>query len=236
MQRPEAILFDFYNTLGVGHEDDGAAELAVLAACGYRVEAAALLAARDALQRRLDGREVVDHRRHSHSRVHYNEFQRTLFASALRDLGIDPLPPDCFERLCDVWDDPSRLRLFDDALPALTRLRAAGFRLGIVSNWSWELQAVLDRTGVAPLVECVVISAQAGYRKPHPAIYTHALDAVALRAEAVWFVGDTPDCDVEGPLAAGMTPVHIDRFDTHPPWPGVHRVRDLLELAALLGV
>ena len=236
MHRPEAILFDFYNTLGVGDADDGAEEVAILAEFGYQVEAAALLTARGHLQRRLDAAQALDHRQHSRSRTHYNEFQRALFASALRDLGVDPQHPGCFERLCDLWDDPGRLRLFDDALPALGRLRAAGVRLGVVSNWSWGLQAVLDQTGVASLVECVVISAQAGYRKPHPEIYTQALDAVALRPEAVWFVGDTPDCDVAGPLAAGMTPVHIDRFDAHPRLPAVQRVRDLLELTALLGV
>ena len=39
---------------------------------------------------------------------------------------------------------------FDDVLPALARLRAAGVRLAVVSNWDVSLHEMLERNGPAP--------------------------------------------------------------------------------------
>jgi putative hydrolase of the HAD superfamily len=233
--QPRAILFDFYNTLGVSREPGACVEAEVLAEFGFHHDVAAVRAAQADLWRRLDGPDPIDHSAHSASRAHYNAYQRALHEPWLRRLGVDPLPDGLFERLCDRWDDPTRIGLFDDTLPALHALCDAGFRLGLVSNWSWGLQDVLDATGVAPLLECSVISARAGYRKPHPAIYRRALAALDLPAADVRFVGDNPYADVAGPLAAGMTPVQIDRWGDAPRTEGVSCIANLEQLAALLG-
>lgn len=234
MAASQGILFDFYNTLGTSVNPAECVEATVLAEFGFEVDIAAVRAAVGAVSSRMNGAEPIDHSEHSLSRQHYLEYQRSNYADGLRELGVDPYHPSFFERLSELWDDPTRICLFDDTLPTLTRLRSAGFRLGLVSNWSWELQRVLDLTGLAPLLDCVVISAQAGYRKPHPTIYQQALQALALPPSSVLFVGDHPHADVEGPRAAGMTPVHIDRFDAYPALPDVARITCLDELLGLL--
>jgi putative hydrolase of the HAD superfamily len=234
MHRPAAILFDFYNTLGVDRNPDDAVEAPILAEFGYQLDPAAVRAARASVQEQMSAVEAIDHSAHSGSREDYNEYLRTLNTPWLEAAGVDPFHPGCFERLCDAWDDPSRICLFDDTLPALAELRERGYRLGLVSNWSWGLQDVLDCTGLASLLEVAVISARAGYRKPHAAIYRTALEALDLPARSVLFVGDDPLADVEGPLAAGLTPVHIDRFDAYTTHPGVERIRTLDELLTLL--
>ncbi|HLZ68301.1 MAG TPA: HAD family hydrolase [Dehalococcoidia bacterium] len=231
---PSAILFDFYGTLASGQNLGNVRELELFAQFGYRVDAEQLRRSRAAVQARLDGPEPIDHREFSVSRERYNEFQRRHYAVGLRECGVDPDHPGLFERLCELWDDPSPIYLFDDALPVLAELRGAGYRLGLVSNWSWGLETILQRTGLAPLLECAVVSARAGYRKPHPAIYRLALDALGLEADEVLFVGDNPHADVDGPLAVGMAPVQIDRVGEALRRPGIPCISELAGLFKLL--
>jgi putative hydrolase of the HAD superfamily len=56
-----------------------------------------------------------------------------------------------------------------------------------------------------------VISAEVGYRKPHPAFYRAACESLGLPAERVLCVGDDPENDVLGPRRAGLRGVLLDR-------------------------
>jgi putative hydrolase of the HAD superfamily len=60
-----------------------------------------------------------------------------------------------------------------------------------------------------PWFDAVVTSAEAGARKPHPAIFTTVCDALGLPPDQVAFVGDSWSADVVGALRAGMAPVWI---------------------------
>ena len=68
-----------------------------------------------------------------------------------------------------------RFRAFDDAAPALAELRRLGLSLVCVSNWDVSLPEVLGRCGLDGALDGVVTSAEAGARKPDPAIFQPAL-------------------------------------------------------------
>ena len=55
---------------------------------------------------------------------------------------------------------------YPDAAPALRALRAAGCALVVVSNWDVSLAERLEETGLLPLVDAVVTSAEVGVLKP----------------------------------------------------------------------
>lgn len=96
----------------------------------------------------------------------------------------------------------------------LGELREAGCRLVVVSNWDISLHGVLEQTGLAPLVDAAISSAEAGVAKPDPALFAQALALVDGTPEDAWMVGDTVDTDVEGGLAAGLRAVLVARTDT----------------------
>ena len=95
----------------------------------------------------------------------------------------------------------------------LAELRRRGLVLAVCSNWDWDLERAVASVGLDGLLDLVVTSAQAGARKPHPRIFDHTLDRCGLAPAETLFVGDTWGPDVEGPLAAGMRPVHLFRDD-----------------------
>jgi putative hydrolase of the HAD superfamily len=104
-----------------------------------------------------------------------------------------------------------RFASFPDAAPALRDLRAVGSRLVCVSNWDCSLRSVLDRVGLGDLLDGAVSSAEAGHRKPDPAIFEKALELAGVGPDQALHVGDTPDEDVEGARGAGIRALLIDR-------------------------
>jgi len=104
-----------------------------------------------------------------------------------------------------------RFRAYPEVPAALAGLRAAGARLGIVSNWDISLHDVLERTELRALVDTVVISAELGVGKPDPAIFRAALDRLGATAADAIHVGDSVEHDVEGARAAGLRAILVAR-------------------------
>jgi putative hydrolase of the HAD superfamily len=126
-----------------------------------------------------------------------------------------------------------RFVAYPDAAPALRALRAAGLRLVVVSNWDVSLHDRLAETGLAPLVDGAIASAELGHAKPDRAIFEHALSLAGAAAAEALHAGDSPDADVEGALAAGLRAVLVAR-DGAPHAPtAVPVVRSLAQLPAL---
>ena len=127
-----------------------------------------------------------------------------------------------------------RFEPFPDAVPALRALRAAGVKLVAASNWDVSLHEQLERTGLTELLDGALSSAEVGAPKPDPEIFTRALALAGgpSPAEAL-HVGDDIEADVGGALAAGLTPVLIDRDGSLEAPPGVRRITSLAELLPL---
>ncbi len=104
-----------------------------------------------------------------------------------------------------------RMRAYPDAAGALAELRERGLKLIVVSNWDCSLGRVLELCGIAELIDGSISSAEAGSRKPDPAIFATALELAGCGPEQALHVGDTVEEDVEGARAAGIRALHIDR-------------------------
>jgi putative hydrolase of the HAD superfamily len=127
-----------------------------------------------------------------------------------------------------------RFTPYPDALPALERLRAAGLRLVVVSNWDVSLHDRLAETGIAARVDGVIASAELGAAKPDPAIFRHALTMAGVASAEAVHVGDSPAADVAGARAAGIEPILIVRAPAAAPAEPVRTVASLAELPALV--
>jgi putative hydrolase of the HAD superfamily len=90
---------------------------------------------------------------------------------------------------------------------ALARLRAAGLRLGIVSNSDGRVDQALTAAGLRDYFDVVIDSSVFGTEKPDPAIFRAALEALDVAPEEALYVGDLYDVDVVGARAAGMEAV-----------------------------
>jgi putative hydrolase of the HAD superfamily len=127
-----------------------------------------------------------------------------------------------------------RFRAYPDVPGALRALRGAGHRLIVVSNWDVSLHEMLRTTGLAPLVDGAIASAEAGAAKPAPAIFERALALAGGAGQRALHAGDSVAHDVAGALAAGLEAVLVVRHGRPPDLPaGVRVVRSLAELAQM---
>jgi 2-haloalkanoic acid dehalogenase type II len=125
-----------------------------------------------------------------------------------------------------------RFNAFPDAPAALEKLRGRGLRLVVASNWDCSLPEVLERTGLAPLLDGAVASAVVGAAKPDPRLFEAALQRAGCQADEALHAGDSLDGDVAGAAAAGIRPVLVSRDGEAPE--GVAAVRSLAELPSLI--
>ena len=98
---------------------------------------------------------------------------------------------------------------FDDTVDVLRRLKAAGYRVFGLSNWSMEtFPLVRDKYPVFQELEGMVVSGEEHLIKPDAAIYNCLLSRYQLQAEESLFVDDNAD-NVAGAKAVGMEAVRF---------------------------
>ncbi|WP_380282263.1 HAD family hydrolase [Kitasatospora purpeofusca] len=184
--------------------------------------------------------EGEEHAAHSIAETAYHHWELDRLRRRARDCGVPGHELDGLVEEIDRAMKAIRLELFEDTRAVLGELRDRGLRIGICSNWFWNLEDCLEEVGLAPMVDFVVGSARAGARKPHPLIYRALLERCELPPRQVLFVGDMWAPDVLGPLTAGMRSVHLCRPDpavrgSEPPLvDGAVRIRGLAELLTLV--
>jgi putative hydrolase of the HAD superfamily len=150
--------------------------------------------------------------------IEYPDLVRRLLADF--DVSIDD---DELARYLEAehtaWDPARRLAAHTHTL--LESLRERGLRLGLVSNAfdpGWLLHRDLEQMGLEQRLDYSVFSSEVGTRKPHPAIFVRALEALEVSPERALFVGDRLYEDVRGAGELGMTTVQAlwFRADEHP--------------------
>ena len=138
-----------------------------------------------------------------------------LFALAAMRFGIDAAVDELVAEY--RRDLAGHVRVDDDVAVALRVVRAAGWRIGIVTNGGELQERKILASGLAPLVDGWAVSGIEGVRKPDRALFVRA----AARAGAplddrreVWVVGDDPVADIGGGHDLGATTVWLHRERT----------------------
>jgi putative hydrolase of the HAD superfamily len=110
------------------------------------------------------------------------------------------------------------------------------YRLGVVSNADGRVAELLQRLGLAELVEFVIDSHVVGVSKPDPRIFRMGADRFGLEPEQCLYVGDLYAIDVLGARAAGLQPLLLDPFGRLAQWDDVDRIASVAELPEWLAV
>lgn len=123
---------------------------------------------------------------------------------------------------------------FPDVVACLDRL--SGVPLGVVTNNDTGYQRTkLARLGLIDRFTCVIGTELGGARKPDPAIFLAACEALGVPASATAYVGDRLDHDARGATDAGLYGVWLSRSGRPVTEPGVPYITTLAALPGLLG-
>ena len=186
---------------------------------GLRLEPGRYEAARDAA--------LVDLRRHPELE-HDDEIWFRFTERIVRGMGGDADSAyDCAVEITHAWERHENFELYDDVLDALAAVRAAGLRIGLVSNSARDVREFAQHHALD--VDAGISSFHHGRTKPHASIFRAVLDLLGVAPADAVMVGDTIADDIEGARAIGMQAILLDREGMHPEFePRIAGLRDLL--------
>ena len=134
--------------------------------------------------------------------------------------------------LTSGWTRHENFVLYEDALPVLRRLRAAGLKIGVVSNSARDVREFATHHALE--IDAGISSFHHGKTKPHASIFRAVLELLEVEPADAAMVGDTVEDDIEGALAVGMRAVLVDRLRLRQEF--APRIDDLYALPAALGL
>ena len=133
---------------------------------------------------------------------------RDILAAESRALGLDvseAVVNEAAQRHLDAWTP--HIAHHADAVPALRELRAAGLKLGLLSNTHWPEafhEHFLERDGLLELLDVRAYTSNLSHSKPHRIAFQYVLERLGVLPEEALMVGDRPIDDVWGAQQLGM--------------------------------
>lgn len=102
-------------------------------------------------------------------------------------------------------------QLVPGAKELLGRISAAGLVVGVLSNGFVEVQhRKIASAGLTDLIDIIVLSDDIGVNKPDVRLYQHAMKMSGVTDSSRHImIGDNPDTDIAGALAAGWKAIHF---------------------------
>jgi putative hydrolase of the HAD superfamily len=209
MRHIQAIGFDLFETLITVHhrarDETMGRLLQSLQTTGLVIAREAFVPAYRAAARRF--REAA----HTEGKETHNRFW---ISAALQELGYQVQPEDprialAVEAYFSAFVD------YAAPIPGTVDMLAAlkaRYRLGLLSNLTHAPAAlrIIDKLGMAPFFDAVLVSGQLGYRKPHPRVFLALLEQLGTPKEQTAFVGDNLDADVRGAQQVGIQPIWMN--------------------------
>jgi HAD superfamily hydrolase (TIGR01549 family) len=131
-------------------------------------------------------------------------------AGAVRMFGVELSASALAALEQDLHTELASIKVFPDALWALTSLREAGYRIGLCSNLALPYAAPVKM--LLPFeLDAYVWSFEVGSVKPDAAIYESACAALEVLPHETLMIGDTPEADYHGPRRTGLQAIHLSR-------------------------
>jgi HAD superfamily hydrolase (TIGR01549 family) len=131
--------------------------------------------------------------------------------------------PDRFRQLLSKMDSRERFKNVERVRESFLKETAAGlahskeilarlkphFRLGVISNWYGNLDAIIGEAGMSRLFDSIIDSTRVRAFKPDPAIFRAALKSLGATAHETAMVGDSMSKDMAPAHRTGMRTVFL---------------------------
>jgi putative hydrolase of the HAD superfamily len=197
----DAVIFDWGGTLTRWHDVDFHAESLALAQAVVHTEDG-------------HGPEQLGPRLHRAGNVIWGRSrdhqQSATIADLFSEAGLEH-DPELLSAYYDFWEPHTATD--PEVGPMFSALRAAGIRVGVLSNTIWPREwhrGFFERDGVLDLIDGDVYTSEIPWTKPSPHAFEAAMAAVgAVDPARCVYVGDRLFDDVWGAHQAGMRAIHI---------------------------
>lgn len=157
----------------------------------------------------------------------------TRFSETLKAFGINH---GLAETLASEYIriSPLQTHLLPGTIEILEYLKPR-YPLHIITNGFDEIQFVkIERCGLSPYFQQIIVSEDAGAQKPDRRIFDYAFVKTGAQAAQSVYIGDDPQSDIYGAKMVGMDQIWLARPDEVSDHQPTHRISNLLELREIL--
>ena len=165
---------------------------------------------------------AITHLCHTEPLFNYDKWE-TVYSHLIEECFFDRDNTPSFERSKNfILDNFKKIAVpFDYTLPLLEKIRARGYKTGLITNGKGELQrAKLALLGLENCFDRIVISGEYSllmcgeanrgeYSKPNPSIFLYTAEQLGCKPGELYYVGDNPKNDISASAAAGYVPVWL---------------------------
>jgi putative hydrolase of the HAD superfamily len=156
------------------------------------------------------------HPRWSGNRARYTEPVRSVLAT----VGV---PEEAMDDVMEYRADFVRHCLVprDGSIETLRQLRADGYRIGLITVCTEDVELLWPESEFAGLFDAEVFSNAVGLSKPDPRIYLRCCELLGVEPAEAVFVGDGANDELGGARRVGMEAILIHKPGEDPFWPEV---------------
>ncbi|MCX7918762.1 MAG: HAD family hydrolase [bacterium] len=134
-------------------------------------------------------------------------------AHLLSRLGITNITPNMLEQAVDAFFAPEEnlYPVFPGVPEVLAELKSRGYSMALVSNATSGrlIRKAAANRDLVKYFNAIIISAEIGYRKPHPKIFQVALTELQAKPEETVMVGDLLEIDIVGAQQLGLKTILV---------------------------
>jgi putative hydrolase of the HAD superfamily len=206
----KAVFFDLYHTL-IRHDPPYDESLSrIIGDFGIKITADDLrrpVAIADEFISNEISRLSLNQRSHEDKISLFSKYHAIL----LKEAGIESSNKLIHHNIIAMQQIDFKRVLFDDVLPVFRKLKQKDFILGLISNVDSDINPLLDKLGLSPLLQVVVTSLDGGFHKPQAQIFRQATCQAKVKPEEAMYIGDQYQVDILGAVNAGMQGILLDR-------------------------
>lgn len=210
-KNPRAIIFDLDDTIIT---DDAISEKTWRMVCQRYAPQVGKISA-DAL---YDSIRMVskiywsDRDNHRIGRLNLKETRRKLVHLALHEMGFNNQDVLAYI-IADTFtaEKEANIKLIPGAMETLRYFKDIGLPLALVTNGGSDVQrGKINRFGLNPIFDFILIEGEFGVGKPHPSVFTTAMEMLNADASDAWMVGDDLERDISGAQSLGIYSIWVD--------------------------
>lgn len=176
-----------------------------------------------------------DPERHRIGRMDLMWARRNIVADALSGMEL-PGDDGLVNQIAIAYDEErtAAIHPIPGALETVQAMKETGVKLALITNGAAApQQEKIDRFGLVPLFDCILIEGACGVGKPDERVYQMALSVLGVSAEDAWMAGDNWEWEVAAPQRLGIRGIWVNANGSKPPDDGVTAFRIVRRLEEL---
>lgn len=233
--RYTTVIFDADGTLiGTNPDSSHGFEMFFVHACrelGKEVKLTEVKKAVDAISKKADSLKKSGCKRFC-SPEQDRDFWLWFYKEVFQILNATLYPEKAAQLFVSRFQQGEFIQVYKDTRPCLETLNKRGIKLGVMSNFSPQLEQFFKKLNIHHYFDFFVVSSLVGYEKPEPEIFTIALEKAGQKANDILYVGDNPEEDILPAQNIGLDAILVNRFDRYKHL-NLRKINNLLELINL---